>query len=147
MSKMEKWEGAYLLGRRRVISTIVGQNLGEDGGRRVFSVRILAQRVESRCGAVSSENFRFHIPLFKPEGRFSRIRLPVSAGGQNQPSDSAKRNVATSCSLKLSHPMGGLFPSQVVIAPYRLWCLGRSGRSQVLNVNDKFMRMNTTMCP
>ena len=24
--------------------------------------------------------------------------------------------------------MGGLFPFQVVIAPYRLWCLGRSGR-------------------
>ena len=24
-----------------------------------------SQRVESRCGAVSSENFRFHIPLFK----------------------------------------------------------------------------------
>ena len=62
-------------------------------------------------------------------------------------SDSAKRNVATSCSLKVSHPMGGLFPFRVVIAPYRLLCLGRSGRSQVLNVNDKFMRMNTTMCP
>ena len=43
--------------------------------------------------------------------------------------------------------MGGLFPFQVVIAPYKLWCFGQSGRSQVLNVNDKFMRMNTTMCP
>ena len=51
------------------------------------------------------------------------------------------------CSLKVSHPMGGFFPFQVVIAPYRLWCLGRAGRSQVLNVNDKFMRMNTTMYP
>ena len=67
--------------------------------------------------------------------------------GEIDPADSAKRNVATSCSLKVSHPMGGLFPFQVVIAPYRLWCLGRAGRSQVLNVNDKFMRMNTTMYP
>src|SRR5436190_14342049 len=36
-------------------------------------------RVESRCGAVSLESFRFHIPLVKPDGRFSRIRLSDKA--------------------------------------------------------------------
>src|SRR5205814_4308342 len=35
--------------------------------------------VESRCGAVSLESFRFHIPLVKPDGRFSRIRLSDKA--------------------------------------------------------------------
>src|SRR5438034_4507128 len=36
-------------------------------------------RVESRCGAVSLESFCFHIPLVKPDGRFSRIRLSDKA--------------------------------------------------------------------
>lgn len=35
----------------------------------------LSKVVESRCGAVSRQDFRFHIPLIKLDGRFSRIQL------------------------------------------------------------------------